>query len=100
MLRLILAAPFLLVLVLFALSNSQPVQVGLWPTGWSATLPLSIAVLVAMAIAFLAGAFVLWVSTLAAIHRARRAEHQVKLLEAQVQQLKAQLGKPALPPPG
>jgi putative membrane protein len=99
LLRLIIAAPFLLLLVLFALSNTQVVQLGLWPTGWSVTLPLSITVLAAMAVAFFLGALVLWVSTLAAIHRARRAEHQVKLLEAEVQQLKAQVGRPGLPPP-
>ncbi|MBN8890868.1 MAG: hypothetical protein BGP12_02540 [Rhodospirillales bacterium 70-18] len=99
--RLIIAAPFLLLLVLFALSNTQTVQVGLWPTGWSATLPLSIAILTAMAIAFLMGALILWVSTLAAIHRARRAEHNARQLETQVQGLKALLDqRPKLPPPG
>lgn len=96
MLRLIVAAPFLLLLVLFTLSNTQVVQLGLWPTGWSVNLPLSITILVAMAIAFFLGALALWVSTLAAIRRARRAEHSVKQLEAQLQQLRAQ-PQPGLP---
>ena len=86
--RLIIAAPFLLLLVLFALSNAQTVQLGLWPTPWSVSLPLSIIVLVAMATAFLLGALILWVSTLAAIRRARRAEAQVRVLEGQIEALK------------
>lgn len=84
MLRLIIAAPFLLLLVLFTLSNAQTVALGLWPTPWSVSLPLSIVVLSAMAIAFLLGALILWVSVLAAIHRARRAEAQLRALEAQL----------------
>jgi len=88
MLRLIIAAPFLLLLVLFTLSNAQTVLLSLWPTPWSVSLPLSIVVLVAMAVAFLLGALILWVSTLAAIRRARRAEAQIRVLEGQVQALK------------
>ena len=62
------------------------------------SLPLSLAVLGAMAVAFLAGALVLWLSVLAARRRARRAEHMARLLEAQVAELKARLVPP--PPPG
>jgi putative membrane protein len=91
MLRLIIAAPFLLVVVLFALSNRQPTVFTLWPTDYALTLPLSIAVLIAMAVAFVAGALVLWMSALAARRRARRAEHTARLLEAQVAELKARL---------
>jgi putative membrane protein len=89
--RLIIATPFLLLLVLFALSNPQPTEFRLWGTDYSATVPLSLAVLGAMAVAFLAGALVLWLSVLAARRRARRAEHVAKLLEAQVAELKARL---------
>jgi uncharacterized integral membrane protein len=88
MLRLIIAAPFLLLLVLFTLSNAQTVALSLWPTPWSISLPLSIVVLSAMAVAFLLGALILWVSTLAAIRRARKAEARVRALEAEVAALK------------
>jgi lipopolysaccharide assembly protein A len=64
---------------------------------YAATVPLSLAVLGAMGVAFLLGALLLWMSTLAARHRARRAEYQVRLLEAQVAELKAR--KPAPGPP-
>jgi putative membrane protein len=95
--RLLIALPLLLLLVLFALSNRQPVSLHVWPTDYAATLPLSLAVLASMAIAFLAGGLLVWVSELVQRRRARRAEHAVRLLEAQVQELKARLAEP--PPP-
>lgn len=94
MLRILIAAPLLLLLVLFALSNPGPVAFRLWPTDFVVTMPLSLAVLGAMAVAFLAGALVLWLSVLGARRRARRAEHTVRLLEAQVAELKARLAPP------
>ena len=45
--RLLILAPFLLFLVWFALSNTVPVRVGLWATGWSLEAPLSLAILAA-----------------------------------------------------
>lgn len=91
MLRILIALPLLLLLVLFALSNTQSVRMGLWPTDLSLDIPLAIAVLAAMGAAFLIGAFVLWVSVVGARLRARRAEHAARLLEAQVAELKAEL---------
>ena len=95
--RLVIATPFLLLLVLFALSNTVPVRLHLWPTDYALELPLSLAVLGAMAIAFLVGGTLAWLSELAQRRRARRAEHAVRLLEAQVQELKARL--PQAPSP-
>ena len=95
--RLLIALPLLLLLVLFALSNRQPVALHIWPTDYTATLPLSLAVLASMAIAFLAGGLLVWVSELVQRRRARRAEHTVRLLEAQVQELKARLAETPSP---
>jgi len=97
--RLLILAPFLLLIVLFALSNSAPVQIGLWPTGLSLEMPLSLAILGGMALAFLLGGLLVWISELGQRRRARRAEQAVRLLEAQVQQLKARLPQAALGPP-
>jgi putative membrane protein len=94
--RLLIALPFLLLLVLFALSNTAPVRLTLWPTDYALELPLSLAVLGAMAIAFLLGGALVWLSEAAQRRRARRAEHAVRLLEAQVLELKARL--PQAPP--
>ncbi len=104
MIRALIFAPLLFLLVLFALSNPTPVHIGLWPTDLTVDMPLSITILLAMAVAFLLGALMLWLSSVSARLRARRAEHAVKMLEAQVAELKARLAVPAssvtaLPPP-
>lgn len=102
--RLLIAVPLLVLLVLFALSNTRPVAIALWPTDFAAEVPLSLAVLVAMGVAFLVGGLLVWFSVLAQRGRARRAEAQVRLLDEQVAELKARLARadlnaPPLPPP-
>ena len=94
--RLLIGLPLLILLVLFALSNTMPVRLGLWPSDFTLQTPLSLAVLGAMAIAFLGGGVTVWLSELTQRRRARRAEQTVRLLEAQVQELKARL--PQVPP--
>jgi uncharacterized integral membrane protein len=95
--RLLIALPFLLILVVFALSNTVPVGLHFWPTDYSMELPLSLAILASMAIAFLLGGALVWISELAQRRRARRAEQTVRLLEAQVQELKARLTEASQP---
>jgi lipopolysaccharide assembly protein A len=100
--RLIIAIPLLIILVVFALSNTEPVRLGFWPTGLALDVPLSVAVLVGMAVAFLLGALIVWVGELGQRRRARRAEHVARLLEEQVRELKGRLAarsNPALTPP-
>jgi len=97
LLRLLIALPLLILLVLFALSNTTPVRLGLWPSDYTLQMPLSLIVLGGMAIAFLAGGAIVWISELAQRRRARHAERLVGLLEVQVQELKARL--PQAPPP-
>ncbi len=102
MFRALIFAPLLFILVLFALSNPQPVHLGLWPTDVTVDLPLSITVLVSMAAAFVLGAVLLWLSVVGTRLRARRAESQVRQLEAQVTELKKRLTQStptALAPP-
>jgi lipopolysaccharide assembly protein A len=98
--RLLIALPLLLLLVLFALSNREPVSLTIWPaTDYKLELPLSLAVIGGMAVAFLAGGLLVWMSALAQRRRARKAEQTVRLLEAQVQELKTRLPQPLMPPP-
>jgi putative membrane protein len=83
MLRAILFAPFLLVLIVFALSNQQPVSLTMWPTDVVLVeVPLSIAVLVIAAIFFLLGALLTWLPGLRHRRRAHVAERRVRSLEA------------------
>ena len=95
--RLLIAVPLLIVLVLFVLSNREPVRLGMWPSDYALELPLSLTVIGAMAIAFLAGALIVWLSELPRRRRARQAEEKVRLLEAQVAELKATTARPPLP---
>ena len=94
-LRWLIAAPFLLLLVLFALSNRGAVTLTLWPTDFAWETQLWVPILAGMVIAFLFGAVLLWISELGQRRRARRAEHALKLLEEQVKGLQANLSAPS-----
>jgi putative membrane protein len=101
MLFLIVTFVVCLPLVLFALSNTEMVRLGIWPTDYSLEVHLSLAILIAMAVAFLLGAMVVWMSELSQRLRARRAERVVRLLEAQIEALEARTGtSTSLPPAG
>ena len=99
MVRLLLVAPLLVLLVTFALSNSHDVRIALWPVSGGVDVPVSIAILVAMAVGMLLGAIMLWLPALSLRRRARRAEQAAELLESQIRQLKARGVAPALPAP-
>ena len=96
--RFLIAVPVLILLVLFALSNKQAVQLGLWPTDISEEAPLSVAVLVAAGVFFVAGALMTWGGTLALRGRARRAEMAVTQLQAQLRQMKTRPAPVPAPP--
>ena len=89
MLRVIVLFPVLLILVVFALSNPQPVLLGFWPTDFMLRAPISVAILVGMAIAFVLGAFCVWAGALMQRRRARIAERRVRHLEAELQDTQA-----------
>lgn len=81
--RVLLGALVVLLVIIFALSNRQPVQLGFWPTGLTWEVPLSLAVLTVAALFFLGGALLGWSGTLAQRRRARRAEAALRVIEAQ-----------------
>jgi uncharacterized integral membrane protein len=95
MLRALFFAPLLFILVLFALSNPQIVHLGMWPTDVVVDLPLSITVLIAMAVSFVTGSVLLWISVLGARMRARRAESHVRSQQAEIADLKARITRMA-----
>jgi uncharacterized integral membrane protein len=88
MLRILIAFPFLIVLIVFALSNPGAVSLKFWPTDFVLTAPLSFAILVGMGGAFLLGALSTWFPGIFARGRARRAERNAIQLKAQVAALK------------
>jgi uncharacterized integral membrane protein len=75
----------LAVLLLFALSNGQPVELSLFPTGLSTTLPLSVVVLGALGLGFLAGGLVAWFAGLRHRRAAKRAEAALRDIQAKSQ---------------
>ena len=97
--RILLAAPLLFILILFALSNKQAVSLGIWPTDVRIELPVSIAVLGIAGLFFLFGALVAWAGTLSERTRAKRAEATVRQLEAQLASVRAARPALSLTPP-
>jgi uncharacterized integral membrane protein len=92
MLRTLFLLPFLVVLVAFALSNPQPVQLTIWPLDfWSIEAPLSIAILVAAGLFFFLGALFVWFGSVAARSKAAKAHRRASALEAE---LKARTAPP------
>lgn len=89
MLRILLAAPLLLVLVLFAISNTGPVDLRFWPFDFAWQMPLAGAVLGAALLAFLLGALLAWGTGLRYRARARQLQRAARLLEAELADLRA-----------
>jgi lipopolysaccharide assembly protein A len=96
--RLILLSPLLLLVILFVLSNTENVRVGLWPTDLLVEAPLSLLMLMAMGFAFLVGALTTWIVGLGARMRARRAEQANAALRAELDSLRARLARAEAPP--
>jgi putative membrane protein len=88
MFRFLVSLPFLVVLILFALSNPQPITLTFWPTDLKLATPLSAAILVGAGGAFVLGALFVWFPALGARRRARRFERATRKLEAQIAGLK------------
>lgn len=95
--RWIVGIPLLLLMVLFALSNTGPVPLGLFPLGrLPFEVPLSVVILAAMGLGFFLGGLRVWFTALHHRRAARRAEEAVRLLEARHQELRASAPGPAL----
>lgn len=89
MLRLIVALPLIIVLVIFTVSNTSAVAISFLV--WKTSVSLSVAVLLASAVFFLLGALVVWFGELRQRRRARRAESRVRELELQLTEVRATL---------
>ncbi|WP_240048275.1 lipopolysaccharide assembly protein LapA domain-containing protein [Crenalkalicoccus roseus] len=97
--RWLLLLPLLVVLILFGLSNRQEVALGLWPFDVAWVVPLSVAMLVFGALAFLFGALVAWLGALQYRRRARRLEEAARVLEAELADLRARTAREVGPVP-
>jgi uncharacterized integral membrane protein len=98
-LGLALLLPLLVLLVLFGLSNRQEVALELWPFDLAWVVPLSTAMLILAALAFLFGAAVTWAGALSWRRRARRLEEAARVLEAELAEHRARAAKEVGPVP-
>jgi uncharacterized integral membrane protein len=87
----IITIPVTLLIVVFVLSNRQVVQIDVWPLELSIAGPLYLVLLLSLLAGFLIGAAAMWVSAGASRKRARRAERQVRELEARLAKLAREL---------
>jgi lipopolysaccharide assembly protein A len=84
-----------LVLALFAVSNREPVTVGLWPAPFLVEIPLYVAMLAALAVGFVLGEVAAWISGRRRRREARQRRRQLASVEGELRATQAQLLGPA-----
>ena len=87
--RLLLFIPLAALVVLFALSNRQPVELRLWPFDVTWTAPVSLAVLLPAAVAFLLAALIVWLADLPARRRGWSAQRRATALQSEIDRIHA-----------
>jgi uncharacterized integral membrane protein len=87
--RWFLFLPLAVLVVLFALSNRQVVELRLWPFDVAWATPLALAVLLPAGIAFLLGAAIVWFSDLPARRRGWSAQRRAAGLQREIDRLHA-----------
>jgi uncharacterized integral membrane protein len=91
---------FLLVGVLLAVSNTEPVQLALWPLPHSIVLPLFLLVIVLLLLGVLAGLALGWWAARPHRRRSRERHGEVSRLEREVASLRAALAATRPPTAG
>jgi uncharacterized integral membrane protein len=87
------AAPLMLLAVLFAISNRGPVELELIPLPGSVTVPIFFMALGVLAVGFFSGGFISWINAGKTRSRARIAERKVRNKEHEIANLKHKLGQ-------
>ena len=86
-------------LAAFAASNRASVALGLWPLPWLLELPIYLAVLGALLLGFLTGAFAAWAGGRHSRRELRRQRRRIAALERELAATQAQFaGAPAAAP--
>lgn len=92
------------VAIIFAIHNHAEQAVNLWPLPFIVELPLYGLVLIAIAVGFIIGAFLTWVSESKWRRLARKRKRQLATLDAEIAALRTHAGTggetlPAVTPP-
>jgi len=91
---------FILIGVLIAVSNSQPVQLALWPLPHLIVMPLYLLVVALLLLGVLAGLGMGWWAARHHRRRAREASGEAQRLDREVQRLRQTAAAAAPPAPG
>jgi len=85
-----IAVPALVVMIVFTLSNTDPVRIGLFPLGQLPfDIPSSVVILAALGLGFFLGGLRVWIAALHDRRAAKRGEEAVRLLEAKNLELRS-----------
>jgi len=81
-------------LIPFALSNREPVSLGLWPLPFFVDLPLYLLVLMLLLAGFVIGAATTWIGGRRKSRELRRGRRRVQALERELTTARSQLADP------
>jgi uncharacterized integral membrane protein len=90
----LIGVPLGLLLILFAVSNRDPVSIGIWPFTDGITAPAFVVALVPFALGLLLGAAFAGLGTMRAHWRHRGATRKVRRMEEEMADLRAQSTPP------
>ncbi len=98
----IITLPVTVLVLVFVLSNREPVQLDFWPLEMTMTAPLYLMLLLSVLFGFLLGGAAMWVTAGRSRKRARQAAAKLREAEGQIVSLKRELErkKPANDPAG
>jgi uncharacterized integral membrane protein len=96
----IITLPITVLVLVFVLSNRQPVQLDFWPLEMTMTAPLYLLMALTLLFGFFLGGIAMWVTAGRSRRRAREAAAKLREAEGQIVSLKRDLDrkKPANDP--
>lgn len=97
----LVGAPVMVAIVLFAIDNQHPVEIGFWPLPLTVEVPAFFLGLCTLATGFLLGIFAVWLTGGSVRRRARLAESKARRLETDLDARTHEVAdlKKALPAP-
>ena len=95
----IILLPLLALAAAFAVANRAPVAVSLDPLPYAIEMPAYVALMIAIFVGLIIGGMSTWLAGRRWRREARLGRRNIKLLEAEVDSLRARMADPVNPPP-